>query len=142
MEQQPNTFDPTLIEPFTQEFLKERRKELSRSILRAEHTSPGSVSFRVLIREPLSIVVSVIYGKSGMTLFHALGREVVESFAQEGFNLQNSETEMLLSNRTATVWEINKRLPRYLKKWYPKFAEALPKERQRIVTQTKKAQSA
>lgn len=133
--------DPTTLEPFDQDSLRERRKQLH-SLLGVTKAHNRNVLFRVLYREPLSMAISIVGINGGITLFFATSIDAIEPLRKDGVVLEENETDMILRNPEAHIWEVNKRLPRFLKRWYPELAGALPKERQRIATGAKKVRSA
>lgn len=128
-----------IISPLTASDLEKRRTALADLL----HSEISGENLRFYIFHPThnKNAVSIgIRGKYyGMWLFDANSQNEITALQEKGLQLTENETDMILKNPKATIWEINKRLPRFLKKYYPELAYSLDPNRQKIPTHRIKA---
>ncbi|GEM_PF-6021919 len=100
-----------------------------------EKGRPGSIRLYVMYENPLVICVGLKLPRMGTWLFDANStKERKNVLEQEGFWLEENPTDMILSGARATISEVNKKLPGFLRRNHPDLARLLDLSRQRVIS--------
>lgn len=122
---------PEVIEPLTEENLEARRKTLEWLISKSKQNN-NPLKFFVFLESKDVISVGIKDSNFGMWLFDATSKTSVQALAEEGLNLVENETDMILSQSNASIWSITRRLPAFIRKYYPEVSRVVPEKELRL----------
>lgn len=121
MEKEPiksQTEQEVPILPLTQKERDLRKKMLEDLLLCA----PSQLRFFIFWRNKYVISVGIKGIYFGMWLFDANSQTEIQALTAEGVEVCKSQEDLILKGKTATIKELNRKLPAFIKKYYPQIS--------------------